>query len=210
MPVFVFIAADLVAIAIMVFGMYFPRHRKREMIAPFLAINVGVMGVTYAMATTDLSLGFGLGIFAVLSIIRLRSSEMDHAEIAYYFTAIALGLLGGFPSISESVSFTLMAVLLLVLAAGDNPRLFARSRQHMLVLDRAVPNELAAKDLAEAMLGATVKRITIRKVDFVLDTTLCDVRYEVPIVDPHVASPTESIPTVAGTTSSFTNIEVTR
>jgi len=119
MSVFAFIAADLVAIAIMVFGLYFPRHRRRDLIVAFLSINVGVMGVTYAMATAELSLGFGLGIFAVLSIIRLRSTEMDHAEIAYYFTAIALGLLGGFPSISPYVSFTLMAVLLGVIAAGD-------------------------------------------------------------------------------------------
>ena len=177
MSVFVFIAADLLAILALTIGLYYPRHRRRDMIAPFLAINVGVMGVTYAMATTDLSLGFGLGIFAVLSIIRLRSAEMDHSEIAYYFTAIALGLLGGFPSISASVSFTLMAVLLLVIAVGDHPGLFGRNRSHTLVLDRAVADEALAKDLASAMLGGTVHKIIIRKVDYVMDTTLCDVRY---------------------------------
>ena len=138
MAVFAFIAADLVAITLMVFALYFPRHRRRDLIVAFMSINVGVMGVTYAMATADLSLGFGLGIFAVLSIIRLRSTEMDHAEIAYYFTAIALGLLGGFPSISPYVSFTLMTVLLGVLAVGDSPALFPRARQQTIVLDRAV------------------------------------------------------------------------
>nr|WP_216822938.1 DUF4956 domain-containing protein [Aeromicrobium sp. A1-2] len=97
MSVFTFIAADLVAIGFLVFALYFPRHRRRDLIVAFMSINVGVMGVTYAMSTAELSLGFGLGIFAVLSIIRLRSTEMDHSEIAYYFTAIALGLLGGFP-----------------------------------------------------------------------------------------------------------------
>src|SRR5680860_977594 len=147
MSVFVFIAADLVAMAVLVFGLYYPRHRRRDMIAPLLAINVGVLGVTYAMATADLSLGFGLGIFAVLSIIRLRSTEMDHAEIAYYFTAIALGLLGGFPSISPYVSFTLMAVLLGVIAVGDSPSLFPRARQQTMVLDRAVTDEATARDL---------------------------------------------------------------
>ncbi len=177
MSVFVFIAADLAAIAALIFGLYYPRHRRRDMIAPFLAINVGVLGVTYAMATTDLSLGFGLGIFAVLSIIRLRSAEMDHAEIAYYFTAIALGLLGGFPSISAYVSFTLMAVLVAVIAAGDSPRLFARGRQHQLVLDRAVFDEAEARNLAGAMLGTTVDRLIVRKIDTVNDTTIVDVRY---------------------------------
>ncbi len=215
MSVFVFIAADLVAMAVLVFGLYYPRHRRRDMIAPLLAINVGVLGVTYAMATAQLSLGFGLGIFAVLSIIRLRSAEMDHAEIAYYFTGIALGLLGGFPSISISVRFTLMAVLLLVLTAGDSSRLFANNRQHVLVLDRAVPHEGDAKALAEAVLGATVKRITIQKVDFVLDTTVCDVRYEVgtpqaPDSPPMESLPTASVPTSSVPTSSGADAEVSR
>jgi hypothetical protein len=163
----------------MVFALYFPRHRRRDMIVAFLSVNVGVMGVTYAMATADLSLGFGLGIFAVLSIIRLRSTEMDHAEIAYYFTAIALGLLGGFPSISPFVSFTLMAVLLGVIAVGDSPGLFARSRQQTLVLDRAVTSEAAARDLVAAILDARIHRVTLRKVDLVQETTVCDVRFTI-------------------------------
>ncbi len=180
MSVFAFIAADLVAISIMVFALYFPRHRRRDLIVAFLSINVGVMGVTYAMATADLSLGFGLGIFAVLSIIRLRSTEMDHAEIAYYFTAIALGLLGGFPSMSAYVSFTLMAVLLAVIAVGDSPRLFPRARQQTMVLDRAMNDETEARDLLGAILGARIDRVNVRKVDLVSDTTVLDVRFTLP------------------------------
>ena len=34
-------------------------------------------------------------LFAVLSIIRLRSAELDQQEVAYYFAAMTLGLLGG-------------------------------------------------------------------------------------------------------------------
>ena len=200
MSVFAFIAADLVAIALMVFALYYPRHRRRDMIVAFLSINVGVMGVTYAMATADLSLGFGLGIFAVLSIIRLRSTEMDHAEIAYYFTAIALGLLGGFPSISPYVSFTLMAVLLTVIALGDHPRLFSRSRQQVVVLDQAITNEGAAEALLAAMLGARIHRVTIRRVDFVRDTTVCDVRFS---TIPSTTVPMDDAPVAAGASRGF-------
>ena len=177
MSVYAFIAADLIAIAVLVFGLYFPRHRRRDMIVAFLSVNVGVMGVTYAMTNADISLGFGLGIFAVLSIIRLRSTELDQAEIAYYFTAIALGLLGGFPAMSPTISFTLMAVLIGVIAVGDSPRLLGRARQQTVNLDQAVASEDDAKALVEALLHAQVMRLTIRKVDFVNDTTLCDVRF---------------------------------
>lgn len=179
MSVYAFIAADLIAIAVLVFGLYFPRHRRRDMIVAFLSVNVGVMGVTYAMTNANISLGFGLGIFAVLSIIRLRSTELDQAEIAYYFTAIALGLLGGFPAISPSVSFSLMAVLIGVIAIGDSPRLLGGARQQIVNLDQAVASEADAKALVEVLLHAQVARLTIRKVDFVNDTTLCDVRFTI-------------------------------
>ncbi|WP_084102897.1 DUF4956 domain-containing protein [Demequina sp. NBRC 110051] len=178
MSVFLLIAADLLAISVLVFGLYFPRHRRRDMIVAFLAINVGVMGVTYAMATADVSLGFGLGIFAVLSIIRLRSTEMGHEEIAYYFTAIALGLLGGFPGINQAVGLSLMAVMLVMMAIGDSPRLLSRYRTQHVMLDTAVSTEDEARRELEDLLGATVHRMRIVKTDLVQQTTLCEVRYE--------------------------------
>ena len=198
MSVYSFIAADLVAIVLLVFGMYFPRHRRRDMIVAYLAINIGVMGVTYAMTNTDISLGFGLGIFGVLSIIRLRSTEMDHAEIAYYFTAIALGLLGGFPALSPTISFTLMAVLLAIIAIGDHPRLFSRARQQQLLLDRAYTDEDQARRVLATMLGATVHRVTIRKTDLVNDSTLVDVRYT--ILEAVTPVPAHEAAAVAGVT----------
>ncbi|WP_082093308.1 DUF4956 domain-containing protein [Demequina sediminicola] len=179
MTIYALIAADLIAITILVFGLYFPRHRRRDMIVAFLAINVGVMGVTYAMATADVSLGFGLGIFAVLSIIRLRSTEMDHSEIAYYFTAIALGLLGGFPGINGVIGLSLMAILILAITIGDSPRLYAKARTQQVMLDRAVSTEDEAKHMLEDLLNADVARVVIRKTDLVQQTTLCDVRYTI-------------------------------
>ncbi|WP_082095994.1 DUF4956 domain-containing protein [Demequina flava] len=179
MSIYALIAADLIAITVLVFGLYFPRHRRRDMIVAFLSINVGVMGVTYAMATADVSLGFGLGIFAVLSIIRLRSTEMDHSEIAYYFTAIALGLLGGFPGINGAVGLSLMGILLVAIAVGDSPKLFSTARTQQVMLDRAVSTETQAALMLEDLLDADIKRVVIRKTDLVQQTTLCDVRYAV-------------------------------
>ena len=87
---------DLVAIAVLVFAIYFPRHRRRDLVGALLGLNIGVLGVTQGLSSAGVSAGLGLGLFGVLSIIRLRSAEMDQGEIAYYFAALALGLLGGF------------------------------------------------------------------------------------------------------------------
>ena len=88
------LAADLAAISLLVFALYFPRHRRKDLVAAFLGVNVGVLAVSHALGSSDIGAGLGLGLFGVLSIIRLRSTELDHEEIAYYFAALALGLLG--------------------------------------------------------------------------------------------------------------------
>ena len=87
-------AIDLVAISLLTFGLYFPRHRRRDLVVAYLGVNVGVLAVSAALSTTTVGAGLGLGLFGVLSIIRLRSTELAQTEVAFYFAALALGLLG--------------------------------------------------------------------------------------------------------------------
>ena len=42
-------AADLVAICLLTFGVYFPRHRRRDLVVAYLAVNVGVLAVASAL-----------------------------------------------------------------------------------------------------------------------------------------------------------------
>ena len=86
---------DLVAVAILTFALYLPRHRRRDLVVAYIGVNVGVFAVATALGASTVGAGLGLGLFGVLSIIRLRSSELDQHEIAYYFAALAVGLLCG-------------------------------------------------------------------------------------------------------------------
>lgn len=180
-------ALDLIAIVLLVFAVYFPRHRRRDMIVALLGINIGVLGVTQGLSSAGVSAGLGLGLFGVLSIIRLRSTEMDQGEVAYYFAALTLGLLGGFVVQPAWLSVALMATIVGAVAVGDHPRLFARYRHQVITLDRAVPDEQEARSQLEALLGARVHTLIIRSLDLVRDTTVIDVRYEL--------APTHTAPT---------------
>lgn len=172
------VLADLIAINLLVFGLYFPRHRRRDMVVAILGMNVGVLAVATALSTAEVSAGLGLGLFGVLSIIRLRSSELAQEDIAYFFTALALGLLGGISVTPPWLTPVLMAAVLLALFIGDHPTLYARSRSQTITLDAAYPDERAAIDRLEGMLDADVTRLDIRKLDLVNDTTVVDVRYQ--------------------------------
>jgi hypothetical protein len=172
-------ALDLLAVSILTFGLYLPRHRRRDLVVSYLAVNIGVLAVAEAFTSSDVTAGLGLGLFGVLSIIRLRSSELDQPEVAYYFVALALGVLGGVPVSPSWLAPALMAALLAALFIGDHGRLLARYRSQRINLDRAFTDERELGAHLEQLLGAKVHRITVRRVDLVNDTTDVDVRFEV-------------------------------
>lgn len=173
------IITDLVALLVLVFGLFFPRYRRKDMVVSILGINVAVMAVATVLASAEVSAGLGLGLFGVLSIIRLRSAELDQEEVVYYFSALAFGLLGGVPVTPVWVTPVLMATILVALFIGDHPRLFSANRHLVVTLDAAYTNEVELTARLETMLGCTVQRLKVRRVDLVNDTTVVDVRYRI-------------------------------
>jgi hypothetical protein len=170
-------ALDLVAISVLVFGLYFPRHRRADMAAAFLGVNIGVLAVAEALGSTQVGAGLGLGLFGVLSIIRLRSSDIDHQEVAYYFASLALGLLGGLETDPRWLTGVLVAAILGALFVGDHPRLFGRHRHQLVVLDAAYTDPARLVGRLEELLGARVHHAKVCKLDLVQDTTTVEVRY---------------------------------
>lgn len=179
MSLSILILIDVVAILILTFGLYFPRHRRRGMVVAYLTANIGVVAVASVLASSSIQAGLGLGLFGILSIIRLRSDELDHTEIAYYFASLALGLFAGLGGSSFGWAMPVMAFAILgALYLGDHPGLFAQYRNQIVNLDSAYTDETALIMRLESLLNAKVHGITVRKVDLVNDTTSVDVRYE--------------------------------
>lgn len=172
------ILIDLLFISLLTFGLYFPRHRRRDLVVAYLVVNVGVLAVAQVLASSTVGVGLGLGLFGVLSIIRLRSSEIEQHEVAYYFAALAMGLLAGLSAEPTVLTVVLMALILAVVYFGDNPRLFRSYRQQTVVLDAAFADESDLIAHLEGLLGARVHGVHVRSLDLVNDTTLVDVRYQ--------------------------------
>lgn len=168
-------AIDVVAIGILAFALYVPRHRRKDLAVALVGVNVGVLAVTTALSTA--TVGAGLGLFGVLSIIRLRSTELSQVEVAYYFAALAIGLIGGLSGIRIAAGAGLIGSIVLVLAVADSARIMSRSRHMTMVVDRALPD---TEDLAAYIRRSTsleVGEVSIIKLDYVNDSTYVDLRY---------------------------------
>ncbi|MFJ9614958.1 DUF4956 domain-containing protein [Streptomyces noursei] len=176
---------DLAAVGVLAFAIYYPRHRRRDLVPAYLALNAGLFTVVTALAEVrgagGAALGFGL--FGVLSIVRLRSDAVQHEEVAYYFTTLVLGLLCGLPRLPFVLTAGLCATLLLIVWAADSPRLLAGTRRALVTLDTVHEDPAALRADLARRLGEPL-HWTVMEVDFVRDLTIVDVRYREPAAAP--------------------------
>ncbi|MGP3954374.1 DUF4956 domain-containing protein [Nonomuraea sp. 3N208] len=180
------LAMNLVAIVLLAYGIYYRRHHRRDLLFAYVALNVGIFAVVSLLLVQRVDIAVGFGLFGLLSIIRLRSSEITQQEIAYYFVAIVLGLVNGIAAAFPLTALALNGVLLTVMYVADHRGLLGRTRHQLVTLDvvHADP-ELLKVDL-ESRLRARVLEAVVTQVDYVRDVTVVEVRYVVPGVKARV------------------------
>ena len=168
---------DVAAIAILAYAIYHRRHRRRDLLGAYVALNLGVFCAVTLLATQEVGIGLGFGLFAILSIVRLRSTSISHEEVGYYFVALTLGLVNGLGVGNLAVSAFLDAVLLAGMFVADHPRIAARIERRSVLLDAVHAERAALHGDLERRLGGKVLRCVVTDVDYVAGTTRCDVRF---------------------------------
>jgi hypothetical protein len=171
-------AINLVCIFVIAFGVYYRRHRRADLALAYVALNVSLFCVAVLIVNQmRIGVAFGFGLFAILSIIRLRSEPIAPEEGAYYFVALVLGLINGMVFHNAPLARLLDIGLVAVMVALDNRWVMPRARRQVVVLDMVYPTEAHLRADLETRLGGKVKRLFVKETDYVRDTTVVDVRY---------------------------------
>ncbi len=153
------------------------RRPRRGLFMVYGAFNLGLFVVLTVISARHVGPGIGFGLFAMLSIVRLRSEPIGNADLAYFFCALVLALVNGLPVKDEALVIGLNALVLLTLVFVDHPSLYRRTARQRVVLDTvlASPAELRAE--LERRLGVEIVDVTVEEVDFVREITRTTVRY---------------------------------
>jgi Domain of unknown function (DUF4956) len=177
------LASDLAAIVLLAYGVYFRRYHRRDLLLAYVALNVGVLAVTVLLAGAQAGIGVGLGLFGILSIVRLRSDQITQEEVAYYFVALALGLVNGLRPAPGWLAPAVSAVLVAIMYAVDHPRLGGRSHRQLVTLDAAYPDRSELRRALQRLLAAEVRYVVVLEIDMVRDVTVVDVRFRTAQLD---------------------------
>lgn len=172
-------AVNAVAIVLLAYVIYYRRHRRRDTTVGYMATNVSLFVVAAALSSsTTLNVGVGFGLFAVLSIVRLRSDEATQSEIGYTMVALVIGLMTGLPGLDLDVKIVFSGILVATMYVVDHPGLIKTRRYQRLrvEVDRVITDEDELRLFVEERIGSPVQSMSVQQIDLVRETMLLIVR----------------------------------
>jgi len=159
--------------------LYFRRHRRADLLLAYVALNIGIFVAMSLLSQVRVDLALGFGLFAILSIIRLRSTSVTQQEVAYYFVALVLGLVNGLSLDDRRLVVLINALLLVTMLVVDSRRLRERARRMDVTLDVVHADDVALVADLERRLGGQVLHHRVKDIDYVRDIMVVDVRCQV-------------------------------
>ncbi|MCL2207752.1 MAG: DUF4956 domain-containing protein, partial [Fibromonadales bacterium] len=105
---------NIVFAYILICGIYAKEHRIREHSFSFIMSNVLIFLVTSLLASVKVKTGFAFGLFAILSILRYRTEQIQIREMTFLFASIILGVMNSLATDELPLLAVLLADVMLV------------------------------------------------------------------------------------------------
>ncbi len=163
---------------------YYPQRRSQKFALTFLGFNTIIFILFNFLASIELSMGVGFGLFAIFSVLRYRTDPMPSREMTYLFILIALPMIN-FVMLSQNayaelaLTTVLISMVLLFLERGWGFHFMASKSityEKINLVNANNQKELIA-DLEERT-GLKIHYVDINKINFLNDTAELKVYYE--------------------------------
>ena len=178
---------SLVVTWYIVFRLYYKKSKNREFCFTFMLISIAIFFIVFFMVFVledmkgKTSMGIGIGLFGIFSIMRYRTDAMPVREMTYLFIIIALALVNAIAEGVPMLELILTNVIVVVavwsfeLSLKTKPTKYVQyDRMELIVPERR--DELKA-DL-EKRLGVKVIKLEVGSVDFIRDMAMIRIVYE--------------------------------
>lgn len=172
---------DIVAVLLLVYGMYYRRHHDKELVTTAVMFNFAAFAVLIILSSVEFGVAAGFGLFAILALFRLRSEQFDKIEISYFFGSVAIALVCSVQGTTLPFVVAVVAFLLLGAYVLDHPRVMQSVDGVKITLDkidhRALSDTRATREDLGKRLGVEVIYYEIKSFDYVNETAKINVFY---------------------------------
>lgn len=167
--------------------LYYTKSKRRDFYFTFMLISIAIFFIVFFMifVLEDMkgktSMGIGIGLFGIFSIMRYRTDAMPVREMTYLFIIIALAVVNaiadGVPMVELLLTNLIVTIAVWICERNLKvlpSKLIQYDRIELITPDRR--EELKA-DL-EKRLGLKIIKIEVGSVDFIRDMAMIKIRYE--------------------------------
>jgi len=178
-------AVNLIVGLIIVKGIYCPKSKRREYLVTFLIFSATMFLLIFCMGNVKLQIGLTLGLFAIFGMIKYRTETIPVREMTYLFVIVGVSVINGLALELSYVELLVANLLIITMLWFLDGRKASRQESTKTVvydrIDLITPQrrEDLLADL-QKRLGVKVLDVEVGGVDFLKDSTVLRVRYEVP------------------------------
>ena len=172
---------------IIVDRLYYTKSRRRDFYFTFMIISVAIFFLVFFMIfvledlKTKTSIGLGIGLFGIFSIMRYRTDTMPVREMTYLFVIISLSVVNAIAA-SVTIVELLLTNALFILAIWICERCLKPAHVKLIQYDRIelVRPECrdALKQDLEQRRGLHIRRIDVGGIDLLRDMAVLRVTYD--------------------------------
>lgn len=175
---------NLIAIMIIVRGLYYPKCKRGEFFFTYILIAISTFMLIYVLGDVKLKAGIALGLFAIFSIIRYRTEQVAIREMTYLFIIIALSAINGLTVSELSIGEVLIINFLFIFSIWicESKLLISHYSYKVIKYDNIsliTPDkrdELIA-DL-EKRTGLKIEKVEVGAIDFLKDAAIVKMYYK--------------------------------
>src|SRR4051812_21334847 len=165
------VGIDVLALIALVGWLYRRRAAAPEMTMVFVTLNIGLLAALAAITAGHFPAGVGVGLFGLLSLVRLRSAAVSTKDVGYTFSPLVLALVNGLPERDLVLVLVLNALVLAAMWLVDDSKTRVPTRVLRLTLDRALTRSDDVRAEVSRRLGHDPIAVVVEQVDFVRETT---------------------------------------
>ena len=86
---------DFTSLYFLSYVILYRKFQNIEMFVTSSLFNIFMLLIVMAIIRTDFDIAIGFGLFALLSLIQLRSTQFTKTEMAYLFGSVVLAVING-------------------------------------------------------------------------------------------------------------------
>lgn len=171
---------------IIVDRLYYKKSRRRDFYFTFMLISIAIFFLVFFMIfvledmKAKTSIGIGIGLFGIFSIMRYRTDAMPVREMTYLFVIISLSVVNAIAA-SVSIVELLITNFIVVVAISICESRLKIEPSKLVQYDRIElikpEKRKELKSDIEQRLGLSVKRIEVGAVDLLRDMAVLRVYY---------------------------------